>query len=80
MRKAAENFSELRVPRSGHWIAEENADGFLKDVLAFLRAKKRKTPAQKCRGSLTARVHPASDQLRKVLAADSEEMMTAQNP
>jgi len=61
-------------------IAEKNADGFLKGVLAFLRAKKRKTPAQKCRGSLTARVHPASDQLVRVVAANSEEMMTALDP
>jgi hypothetical protein len=37
MREVAKHVSELRIPRTGHCIAEENADGFLKSPLAFLR-------------------------------------------
>jgi pimeloyl-ACP methyl ester carboxylesterase len=42
MREVAKNVSELRVPRTGHWIAEENAEGFLNGLLAFLRTTARK--------------------------------------
>jgi hypothetical protein len=42
MREVAESVSELRVPSTGHWIAEENADGFLHGLLAFLRAPERR--------------------------------------
>ena len=38
MREVADHVSEFRVPRTGHWIAEENTEGFLTGLLAFLRA------------------------------------------
>ena len=37
MREVAANVTELRVPRTGHWIAEENPEDFLNGLLAFLR-------------------------------------------
>lgn len=42
MHEVAENISELRVPRTGHWIAEENPQGFVKGLLAFLGTSKRR--------------------------------------
>jgi pimeloyl-ACP methyl ester carboxylesterase len=41
MREVADDVSELRVPRTGHWIAEENPVGFLEGLLKFLRTSKR---------------------------------------
>jgi pimeloyl-ACP methyl ester carboxylesterase len=38
MREVADNVSGLRVPRTGHWIAEENPQGFLEGLRAFLRS------------------------------------------
>ena len=42
MREVSGNVSELRVPRTGHWIAEENPQGFVKGLLAFLGGAERK--------------------------------------
>lgn len=42
MRAVSENVSELRVPHTGHWIAEENPQGFVKGLLAFLGGAERK--------------------------------------
>jgi hypothetical protein len=55
MREVAENVSEHRVPRTGHRIAEENADGFQKGFLAFSArpekpAAKTKNPSMKMPG------------------------------
>jgi pimeloyl-ACP methyl ester carboxylesterase len=36
MREVAENVSEYRVPRTGHWIAEENPDALMERRGAFL--------------------------------------------
>jgi pimeloyl-ACP methyl ester carboxylesterase len=36
MHEVADVVSEFRVPRTGHWIAEENTEGFLKGLKAFL--------------------------------------------
>jgi pimeloyl-ACP methyl ester carboxylesterase len=38
MREVANDVVELRVPRTGHWIAEENPDGFLEGLRGFLRS------------------------------------------
>jgi pimeloyl-ACP methyl ester carboxylesterase len=37
LREVAEHVSTLTVPRTGHWIPEENPDAFVDAVLAFLR-------------------------------------------
>jgi hypothetical protein len=36
MHDVAANISEFRAPRTGHWIAEENAAGCRERLLAFL--------------------------------------------
>jgi pimeloyl-ACP methyl ester carboxylesterase len=41
MREVAEDVSEYRVPRTGHWIAEENPDGFLEGLRGFLKSPAR---------------------------------------
>jgi pimeloyl-ACP methyl ester carboxylesterase len=37
MREVAENLSSLRVPRSAHWIAEENPSALIEGLLNFLK-------------------------------------------
>jgi pimeloyl-ACP methyl ester carboxylesterase len=37
LREVAEHVSTLTVPRTGHWIPEENPDAFVDAVLALLR-------------------------------------------
>jgi pimeloyl-ACP methyl ester carboxylesterase len=37
MREVAADVSEFRVPRTGHWIAEENPDAFLERLRSFLK-------------------------------------------
>ena len=37
MQKVAENVTAVRIPDTGHWVAEENADGFVTEVFAFLK-------------------------------------------
>jgi pimeloyl-ACP methyl ester carboxylesterase len=41
MREVADDVSEVRVPRTGHWIAEENPDGFLEGLRGFLKGPAR---------------------------------------
>ncbi len=41
MREVADDVSEVRVPRTGHWIAEENPDGFLEGLRSFLKGPAR---------------------------------------
>jgi pimeloyl-ACP methyl ester carboxylesterase len=36
MREVAENVTEFRVPRTGHWIAEENPDALMERLRPFL--------------------------------------------
>jgi hypothetical protein len=36
MREMAINVTELRVPKTGHWIAEENPGALLDGLRAFL--------------------------------------------
>ena len=36
MREVAENVSEFRAPRTGHWIAEENPDALMERLRPFL--------------------------------------------
>jgi pimeloyl-ACP methyl ester carboxylesterase len=36
LREVAENVSEFRVPRTGHWIAEENPDALMERLQGFL--------------------------------------------
>jgi pimeloyl-ACP methyl ester carboxylesterase len=38
MREVANNVTELRIPRTAHWIVEENPTGFLEGLGAFLRS------------------------------------------
>jgi hypothetical protein len=37
MREVAEDVTELRVPDTAHWIAEENPTGLLEGLQRFLR-------------------------------------------
>ena len=37
MREVAENVSEFRAPRTGHWIAEENPDALMERLRPFLK-------------------------------------------
>jgi pimeloyl-ACP methyl ester carboxylesterase len=37
MREVAENVGEFRVPRTGHWIAEENPDALMERLRPFLK-------------------------------------------
>ena len=37
MREVADDVTELRVPRTAHWIAEENPDALVAGLLAFLK-------------------------------------------
>jgi pimeloyl-ACP methyl ester carboxylesterase len=39
MREVANHVTTLYVADTGHWVAEENPDGFVKGLLAFLLAK-----------------------------------------
>lgn len=39
MREVAEHVTELRVPRTAHWIAEENPDALFEGLHAFLNAR-----------------------------------------
>jgi pimeloyl-ACP methyl ester carboxylesterase len=36
IREVAENVTEFRVPRTGHWIAEENPDALMELLRSFL--------------------------------------------
>jgi pimeloyl-ACP methyl ester carboxylesterase len=36
MRDVADNVTGLRMPKSGHWIAEENPSAFTEGLLKFL--------------------------------------------
>jgi pimeloyl-ACP methyl ester carboxylesterase len=38
MREVADNVTGLRVPRTGHWIAEENAADLAQGVLDFINS------------------------------------------
>jgi pimeloyl-ACP methyl ester carboxylesterase len=53
MREVAANVSELRVPRTGHWIAEENPEDFLNGLLEFLRAPMRIDASRKTKNPST---------------------------
>jgi pimeloyl-ACP methyl ester carboxylesterase len=37
MREVAENVGEFRVPRTGHWIVEENPDALMERLWPFLK-------------------------------------------
>jgi pimeloyl-ACP methyl ester carboxylesterase len=37
MREMAEDVTEFRVPRTGHWIAEENPDALMERLRPFLK-------------------------------------------
>jgi pimeloyl-ACP methyl ester carboxylesterase len=39
MKELAEDVSVSSVESSGHWVAEENPEGFVEDVLQFFKAQ-----------------------------------------